>query len=76
MQFCGRQEETSQHGIDLITFSGIVTDFTNGQPITSQAIKVILKQNSCLICSALNVAAAVQVPMEILNSKRKWRLFL
>src|SRR5664279_4121504 len=42
---------------DLITFSGDVADFTSGQPASSQSIKVILKQNNCLLCSIYNVAS-------------------
>jgi hypothetical protein len=54
---CSKDLPACKGNCDLITFSGNVSEFTSGQPVSGQAIKVILKQNICMICSTFNVAA-------------------
>lgn len=54
---CSKDLPACKGNCDSITFSGNVSDFVSGQPISGQTIKVILKQNICMICSTFNVAA-------------------
>ncbi len=55
---CNKDLPACRGNCDLVTFSGDVAEFTSGQPIGNQTIKVILKQNTyCLLCSTYNVAS-------------------
>jgi hypothetical protein len=54
---CSKDLPACRGNCDMAGFSINVSDFTSGQPISRQAIAVILKQNgSCWICSIYKVA--------------------